>query len=53
MKMMAMFFFITHKKGFKYHAQPETGAYSCSVLKPCSFKDFKNSILIKQTGESF
>ena len=28
-KMMAVFFFIAHKKGFKFHAQPQTGAYSC------------------------
>ena len=28
--MMAVFFFIAHEKGFKSHAQPQTGAYSCS-----------------------
>ena len=28
-KMMAVFFFTTHEKGFKFHAQPKTGAYSC------------------------
>ena len=28
--MMAMFFFIAHEKGFTFHAQPQTGAYSCS-----------------------
>ena len=22
---------IAHEKGFKFHAQPQTGAYSCSV----------------------
>ena len=22
-------FFIAHKKGIKFHAQPQTGAYSC------------------------
>ena len=27
--MMAVFFFIAHEKGFKFHAQPRTGAYSC------------------------
>ena len=26
---MAVFFFITHEKGFKFHVQPQTGAYSC------------------------
>ena len=26
--MMAVFFFIAHEKGFKFHAQPQTGAYS-------------------------
>ena len=28
-KMMAVFF-TAHEKGFKFHAQPQTGAYSCS-----------------------
>ena len=28
-KMMAVFFFIAHENGFKSHAQPQTGAYSC------------------------
>ena len=28
-KMMAVFFFIAHEKGFKFHAQPQPGAYSC------------------------
>ena len=28
-KIMAVFFFTTHEKGFKFHAQPQTGAYSC------------------------
>ena len=28
-KMMAVFFFIAHEKGYKFHAQPQTGAYSC------------------------
>ena len=28
-KMMAVFFFTAHEKGFKFHAQPQTGAYSC------------------------
>ena len=27
--MMAVFFFIVHEKGFKFHAQPQSGAYSC------------------------
>ena len=26
--MMAVFFFIALEKGFKFHAQPQTGAYS-------------------------
>ena len=30
--MMAVFFFIAHEKGFKLHAQPQTGAYSCLVM---------------------
>ena len=34
---MAVFFFTAHEKGFKFHAQSQTGAYSCSVLKPCRF----------------
>ena len=28
-KMMAVFFFIAHEKGFNFHAQPQTSAYSC------------------------
>ena len=28
-KRMAVFFFIAHEKGFKFHAQPQSGAYSC------------------------
>ena len=28
-KMMALFFFTAHEKGFRFHAQPQTGAYSC------------------------
>ena len=31
--MMASFSLIAHEKGFKFHAQPETGACSCLVLK--------------------
>ena len=31
-KIMAVFFFIPHKKGFKFHAQPQTGAYSCYIV---------------------
>ena len=30
--MMAVFFFIAHEKGFKFHVQPQTGAYSCLLL---------------------
>ena len=38
-KIMAVFFFIAHEKGFKFHAQPQTGAYSCSYLRvPGQFK---------------
>ena len=32
--MMAVFFFTSHEKGFTFHAQPQTGAYSCYKLKP-------------------
>ena len=34
-KMMAVFFFTAHEKGFKFHAQPQTGAYSCYSLMIC------------------
>ena len=27
--MMAVFFFNAREKGFKFHAQPQNGAYSC------------------------
>ena len=30
--MMAVFFFIVHKEVFKFHAQPQTGGYSCSIV---------------------
>ena len=30
--MMAVFYFTAHEKGFKFYAQPQTGAYSCSFL---------------------
>ena len=30
-KMIAVFFFTAHEKGFKVHAQPQTGAYFCLV----------------------
>ena len=36
-KMMAVFFFIAHEKGFKFHAQPQTGAYSCEHVNAFSF----------------
>ena len=29
--MMAVFFFIANKKGYKFHAQPQTGAYFFQV----------------------
>ena len=32
-KMMAAFFFIAQEKGFKFHAQSQTSAYSC-FFKP-------------------
>ena len=32
--MVAVFFFIAHEKGFKFHAQPKTGAYSCLFKDP-------------------
>ena len=32
-KMMAVFFLTARKKGFKFHAQPKTGAHSC-YLRP-------------------
>ena len=28
-----VFFFIAHEKGFKFHAQPKTGAYSFYLAK--------------------
>ena len=30
--MMALFFFIAHENGFKFHAQPQTDAYSCYFI---------------------
>ena len=34
------FFFIAHEKGFKFHAKPQTGAYSC-LFGPLSFVNFE------------
>ena len=39
---MAVFFFTAHEKGFKFHAQPQNGAYSCL------FKAFLDNILSAQ-----
>ena len=36
-KMMVVFFLIAHEKGFKFHAQPQTGAYSCEHVNAFSF----------------
>ena len=36
-KMMAVFLFIAHEKGFKFHAQPQNGAYSCYISKECIY----------------
>ena len=41
-KMMAVFFFISHEKGFKFHAQPQTGAHSCF----CSIRVSKRAHII-------
>ena len=30
--MMALFYFFAYEKGFKFHVQPQTGAYSCCVM---------------------
>ena len=30
--MMAVFFFTAHKKGFKFHAPPQNGTYSCCIM---------------------
>ena len=45
---MAMFFFIAHEKGFKFHAQPQTGAYSCFHLKASAKMVLINSYPYKQ-----
>ena len=37
-KMMALFFFIAHEKGFTFHTQTQTGAYSCY-----DYNDAKNN----------
>ena len=38
--MMAVFFFIAHEKGFKFHAQPQTGASSCFICNCSNLIDF-------------
>ena len=35
--MMPVFFFIAHEKGLKFHAQPQTGAYSRVISTQKSF----------------
>ena len=45
--MMAVFFFIAHEKGFKFHAQPQIGAYniySCFFLESIFFSSMSASI---------
>ena len=32
-KIMAVFFFTAHEKGFKFHAQPQTNAYFLLVVE--------------------
>ena len=38
--MMAVFFFIALEKGFTFHAQPQTDAYSFFHLKAISISPF-------------
>ena len=58
--MMAVFFFIAHEKFLKCHAQPQTGAYSCSPVwispLPPSFSRFstvEDTSLTTQIPTSF
>ena len=51
--MMAVFLFIAHEKGFKFHAPPQTGTYSCSILKAWpSFKIHRNPFINFESQES-
>ena len=34
---------IAHEKGFKFHAQPQTGAYSCVRLYSLQISPFRNT----------
>ena len=46
--MMAVFYFlfIAHEKGFKFHAQPQTGAYSCLILRVKKTAEFALQIIL-------
>ena len=43
--MMAVFLFIAHEKGFKFHAQPQTGAYSCLLNEVIYIHDIERYTL--------
>ena len=45
--MTAVLFFTSHEKGLRFHAQPQTGAYSCFHLKPSAKIVLINSIPYK------
>ena len=49
--MMAVFFFIAHEKGFQFHAQPQTGAYSCFQSSDLDFNSFETWGL-REVGDS-
>ena len=48
--MMAVVFFTAHEKGFKFYAQPQTGAYSCFFLI-CATFSFSFSINVEDVKE--
>ena len=45
--MMAVFFVIAHEKGFKFHAQPRTGVYSC-FFNVQALVELRNMLLKKK-----
>ena len=49
-KILAMFFFIAYEKGFKFHTQPQTGAYSCLYSCDRSYPKLLNPSILYCTN---
>ena len=52
-KIMDVFFFIAHEKGFKFHAHPQTGTYSCFYRICCSTLKFYFWLVLGMGGRMY